>query len=144
MTNEIRKLLSVVFCLSTLLALSGCEKRSGHAVVILKEHIPARAKGPSPAGEMAKRPKSERSEEKPGINEEKETDRDDGTVTVDGHVMKREVRGTGQDPRARNHEQWIVTVRLTDIGNSFSVQTDRAQFEKLNVSDVVQVIYRVV
>jgi hypothetical protein len=144
MKNEVRTSLTCVICLSTIMAFAGCEKKSGTAVIILKEHIPVREKGRSPASEIAKTPKSEPSgrSKKPVINEEKEMDRD-GTITVDGYVMAPEVRGTGHDPRALSHEQWIVTVRLVDTGHSFHVQTDRAQFEKLNNADLVQVIYRV-
>jgi hypothetical protein len=145
MKNEIRNVLSCVICLSTILAFAGCEKKSGQAVIILKEHIPAREKAQSPAKEVANTPKSEPSvrPKKPVINEEEEANRADGTITVDGYVMRPEVRGTGQDPRALSHEQWIVTVRLVDTGRSFRVQTDRAQFAKLNETDLVQVVYRV-
>ena len=145
MKNEIRNVLSCVICLSTILAFAGCEKKSGQAVIILKEHIPAREKAQSPAKEVANTPKSEPSvrAKKPVINEEEEANRADGTITVDGYVMRPEVRGTGQDPRALSHEQWIVTVRLVDTGRSFRVQTDRAQFAKLNETDLVQVVYRV-
>src|SRR6202011_6101957 len=137
MKNKVKNFRDCVVCLSTILALAGCEKKSEQGVVILKEHIPAR--------EVAKVPKSEPSvrPNKPVINEEKETDHYDGTINVDGYVMKQEVRGTGQDSRAVRHEQWIVTVRLVETGRAFHVQTDRAQFEKLNETDMVQVTYRV-
>lgn len=144
MKNEIRNFLTCVICLSSILAFAGCEKKSGDAVIILKEHIPAREKGKGPASEVAKTPKSEKPARptKPVANEE-EMNRDDGTITVDGYVMRPEARGTGQDPRALSHEQWIVTVRLVDSGRWFHVQTDRAQFEKLNNADLVHVVYRV-
>jgi hypothetical protein len=144
MKSEIKNFLSGVICLSTILAFAGCEKKSEQGVIILKEHIPVRGKG-GPASVVAKTPKSEPSvrSKKPVINEEKETDHDDGAITVEGYVMRPEVRGTGQDPRALSHEQWIVTVRLVETGRVLHVQTDRQQFEKLNAPDLVPVIYRV-
>ena len=35
-------------------------------------------------------------------------------IDVDGHVMKKDVRGTSRDPRAMAEEQWIVKVRMVD------------------------------
>jgi hypothetical protein len=144
MKSEIRNILSFVICLSTVLAFTGCEKKSEQGIVILKEHIPARGKGKVAASAVARPPKSEKPvpPDKPLANEE-EMGRGDGTIKVDGYVMRPEVRGTGQDPRARSHEQWIITVRLVSSGHSFPVQTDKAQFEKLNQPDMVQVIYRI-
>lgn len=144
MKNEIRKVLTCIICLGTILAFAGCEKKSEQGIVILKEHIPIRGKGKGPASAAATAPKSEKPvpSNKPVANEE-EMGRGDGTIQVDGYVMRPEVRGTGQDPRARSHEQWIITVRLTESGRSFPVQTDKAQFEKLNQPDMVQVIYRI-
>jgi hypothetical protein len=145
MKNEMRNLVKCAICLSAILAFAGCEKKSEQGVVILKEHIPVKEKGKGPAGEGAKAPKSEPSVRpaKPVANEE-EMGRGDGTVKVDGYVMRPEVRGTGHDPRAGSREQWIVTVRLVETGRFFPIQTDRAQFEKLNNADLVQVVYRVV
>lgn len=144
MKNKIKNFLSCVICLSTILAFAGCEKKSEQGVIILKEHIPARQKG-GPASVVAKTPKSEPSvrSKKPLIKEEEETGHNDGTITVDGYIMRPEVRGTGWDPRALSHEQWIVTVRLVETGRVFHVQTDRRQFEKLNAPDLVPVTYRV-
>ena len=57
--------------------------------------------------------------------------------------MKPDVRGTGRDPRALNHEQWIVKVRMLDDGRRIQIQTDQAQWEKLRENDRVKVTYRV-
>ena len=48
-----------------------------------------------------------------------------------------------KDPRATNHEQRIVKVRMRDNGRMIEVRTDRAQWEKLHENDQVNVTYRV-
>ena len=56
--------------------------------------------------------------------------------------MKKNVRGTGKDPRAGHHEQWIVKVEMNSGGRRFNVQTDQARWEKLTIGDHVEVSYR--
>ena len=51
------------------------------------------------------------------------------------------VRGTDRDPRATNHEQWIVKVRMTN-GRQFNVQADQSRWQKLKEGDRVFVTYR--
>jgi hypothetical protein len=63
-------------------------------------------------------------------------------IAVDGVVMKKAVRGTSRDPRASEHEQWIVKVQTT-AGRIFNVPADQPRFDKLRVGDRVQVVYRV-
>ena len=48
-----------------------------------------------------------------------------------------------KDPRATNHEQWIVKVWMRDNGRTIEVRADRAQWEKLHESDQVKLTYRV-
>jgi len=100
--------------------------------VLSKEHI------------AAAQPTSETSaaEHRPTSNEEPRPIRDD-EITVDGYVMKPEVRGTGRDPRALKEEQWLVKVRLIDNGRTFNAQADQSQFDKLMKDDRVQVRYRI-
>ena len=66
----------------------------------------------------------------------------DDEIAVEGYVMKPEVRGTSRDPRAMQHEQWLVKVRMLDNGRTFQVPADRAQWEKLRENDRVKVKYR--
>ena len=80
-----------------LIGLSGCEKNSGEAVVLAKEHIDA-------ALRTAETPKAEA---EPGPTAEIRPMADD-EIAVDGYVMKPEMRGTSRDSRALKHEQWIV------------------------------------
>ena len=63
-------------------------------------------------------------------------------IAVDGYVMKPEVRGTGDDPRALSEEQWLVKVRMLDNGRTFQVPVDQAKWEKLREHDRIKVRYR--
>jgi hypothetical protein len=66
----------------------------------------------------------------------------DDEITVDGYVMKPEVRGTSRDPRALKDEQWCVKVRMIYDGRTFNVQAEQGQFDKLKEGDRLQVKYR--
>ena len=110
---------------------TGCEKKSGEAVVLAKEHIDA-------ALPTAETPNAQSA---PSPDEQLRPMRDDETA-VDGYVMKPEERGTSRDPRALTHEQWIVKVRILDNGRTFQVPADQAQWEKLSEKDQVKVRYR--
>jgi len=110
----------------------GCDKESGGAVVISKEHIAAApATTQTPNAQSAASP-----------NEELRPMADD-EIAVDGYVMKPEARGTSRDPRALKDEQWLVKVRMISDARTFNVQTEQAQFEKLKEGDRVNVRYRV-
>jgi len=119
--------LLAIFCLA------GCEKQSGEAVVLAKEHIAA---APPPIRETPNAQHVANPNEQPrpiGDNE----------ITVDGYVMKPEVRGTSRDPRALKDEQWLVKVRMIHDGRTFNIQTEQGQFDKLKEGDRVQVRYRI-
>jgi hypothetical protein len=62
----------------------------------------------------------------------------DDEIAVDGYVMKLEARGTSSDPRALQHEQWLVKVRMVDNGRTFQVPIDQAKWEKLRENDPVK------
>jgi hypothetical protein len=117
--------------------LGGCQKQSGDAIVLAKEHIAAAPpiSEASPAGSPASPNEiSTTSEELRPIG--------DDEITVDGYVMKPEVRGTSRDPRALKDEQWRVKVRMIYDGRTFNVLAEQAQFEKLKEGDRVQVRYQ--
>jgi hypothetical protein len=114
-----------------IIAVTGCEKKSGEAVVLTKEHIAA-------ALPNAETPNAQSA---PNPDEQLRPVADD-EITVDGYVMKPDVRGTGHDPRALKDEQWIVKVRMRDNGRRIEVRADRAQWEKLRENDRVKVTYR--
>jgi uncharacterized lipoprotein NlpE involved in copper resistance len=114
-----------------LMSLVGCEEKSGEAVVLAKENIAAAPPNaetpnaqPAPSSDDQPRPVA------------------DDEITVDGYVMKPEVRGTSRDPRALKAEQWIVKVRMLDDGRRIQVHADQAQWEKLHENDRVKVTYR--
>ena len=114
-----------------IIAVTGCEKRRGEAVVIAKEHIDA-------ALPTAETPNAQSA---PSPDEQLRPMRDDETA-VDGYVMKPEERGTSRDPRALSHEQWLVKARMLDNGRTFQVPADQAKWEKLRENDRIKIRYR--
>ena len=130
-------MLRFVLGLLAIFYLAGCEKKSGEAIVLAKEYIAAAPpiSETSPAGSPASPNEiSTTSEEPRSIG--------DDEITVDGYVMKPEVRGTSLDPRALKDEQWLVKVRMIHDGRTFNVQAEKGQFDKLKEGDRVQVTYR--
>ena len=114
-----------------MIAIAGCEKKSGEAVVLAKEHIDAALPTKeTPNAQSAPTP------------DEQLRPMADDEIAVDGYVMKPEARGTSRDPRALSHEQWIVKVRMLDNGRTFQVPADQAKWEKLRENDRVKVRYR--
>ena len=111
---------------------TGCEKKSGEAVVLAKEHIAA-------ALPIKETPNAQSA---PGPDEQPPPIADD-EITVDGYIMKPEMRGTGHDPRALKDEQWLLKVRMLDNARTIQVHVDRVQWEKLRENDRVKVNYRV-
>jgi hypothetical protein len=120
-----------LIAISLIIGLSGCEKKSGQAVVLAKEHIEAAL--PTPETLNAQSAPSPDEQLRPMADDE---------IAVDGYVMKPEARGTSRDPRALQHEQWIVKVRMLDNGRTFQVPADQAKWEKLRENDRVKVRYR--
>jgi hypothetical protein len=123
--------LLAIFCLA------GCEKQSGDAIVLTKELIAAAppisetspASSPASPNEIS----TSAGEMRPIGDDE---------ITVDGYVMKPEMRGTSRDPRALKDEQWLVKVRMIYDGRAFNLQAEQDQFNKLKEGDRVQVKYR--
>ena len=118
--------------------LAGCEKHSGEAIVLAKEHIAAAP----PISETSPAASPASPNEISNTSEELRPIGDD-EITVDGYVMKPEVRGTSRDPRALKDEQWRVKVRMIYDGRTFNVQADQRQFDKLKEGDRVRVRYQV-
>ena len=103
-----------------IIAVAGCKKNSGEAVVLAKEHIDA-------ALPTAETPSAQ---SEPSPDEHLRPMADD-EIAVEGHVMRPEVRGTSRDPRAVQYEQWIVKVRMLDNGRTFQVPADQAKWKKI-------------
>jgi hypothetical protein len=136
-SNHVKSMLRAVVpvCLipmSLIIGFSGCEKKSGQAVVLAKEHIAAALPvADTPNAESAASP------------DEQPRPMADDEIAVDGYVMKPEARGTSRDPRASKAEQRLVKVRMLDDGRRIQVHADQAQWEKLHANDQVKVTYRV-
>jgi len=147
-------------CVVALLLITGpcgCEKNSGEAVILAKEHIdaalpnaetpkvglalPCEPNVPRIGVQRIARSTGTQAESTPGPTPEIRP-MADGEIAIDGYVMKPEVRGTSRDPRALQHEQWIVKVRMLDNGRTFQVPADQAKWEKLRENDRVKVKYR--
>ena len=135
-SNQVTEMLqtSIPLCavaVFLIIAVTGCEKKRGEAVVIAKEHIDAALPtAETPNAQSASTP------------DEQLRPMADDEIAVDGYVMKPEVRGTSRDPRALKDEQWIVKVRMLDNGRTFQVPADQAKWEKLRENDRVKVRYR--
>ena len=121
-----------VIVVLVMVGMVGCEKESGDAVVLAKEHIAA-------ALPIAETPNAQSA---PTPDEQPRPIADD-EITVDGYVMKPEARGTSRDSRALKAEQWLVKVRMIDDGRTFNVQAEQAQFDKLKEGDRVKLRYRI-
>jgi hypothetical protein len=111
--------------------LIGCEKKSGEAIVLSKEHIDAALQAEETPGAQSGTPANV--EIRPMADDE---------IAVGAYVMKPEVRGTGRDPRALAHEQWLVEVRMVDDGRTIQVPANQTQWEKLQENDRVKIKYR--
>src|SRR5262245_9132592 len=120
---------SWIVAASLTIAVTGCNKNRGEAVILSKEHIDALPSAETPSAQSGSTP------------DEQVYLMADDEIAVDGYVMKPEVRGTNRDPRALHHEQWLVKVRMLDNGRTFQVPADRAKWEKLRENDRVKVKY---
>jgi len=113
---------------------NGCEWQNGEAIVLTKEYIAATP--PGPENPSAKHVSS------PTGGEGQTRAIGDDEITVDGYMMKPEVRGTSHDPRALKDEQWLVKVRMIDDGRTLNVQEEKGRFDKLHEGDRVRVRYQ--
>ena len=127
-----------------LLALAGCSRKSGEAVVLEKEHIAAAEIRETPSAAPVNSITSPTLAPGSAANDEAETARElkPGEIVVNGYVMEKDVRGTGKDPRALTDEQWLVRVELISGGRKIDVHADRGQYEKVKPGDHVQITYR--
>jgi len=124
------------------LSLSACDKKRSEAVVIAKEHIDVAEVKPSPTAARPSEEAREKAADSKANEEAVSREMAPDEIDVDGFVMKKEVRGTGKDPRAQSDEQWRITVRIADARQSHTIQSDRAHYDKLKVGDRIRVRYR--
>ena len=131
-----RQLIFATVGLATFSIFAGCDKKSGEAVVLSKEHIAAREVTPTPSsGATAPSPSPVQENEK-----YRELRKDE--IVVDSYVMRAVDRGTSRDPRAMDDEQWIVRTQMIYDLRKIDIRADRSQFEKLKEGDRINVSYR--
>lgn len=128
-------------------AFTGCWKKSGEALVVEKEYIAAGEERATPTpGDSGGTPVTPAASPSRSAEPEQYVAAEplaEDEILVDGHVMKKDVRGTSKDPRAYpGLEQWRITVQMVAGGRQFTVHAERAQFEKLKPGDRVKVRYR--
>jgi len=136
----------LVAVLGASVSLAGCWKKSGQAIVLNKEHIAAAEITPTPAptAEQSASPNPSNPAPSELASQEEVPLRElaEDEIEVDTYVMKKDVRGTSRDPRARPDEQWIVNVQMIEDRRQIKVQTDKAHFDKVKVGDRIKVSYR--
>jgi hypothetical protein len=131
-TNMIRKSVPLpILATFLIIGVTGCDKKSGEAVVLPKEHIDAAP--PIEQTQEAQSATTSKAKVRPTADDE---------IAVDGYVMKPEVRGTSHDPRASKNQQWLVKVRMLANGRTIQVPAAQAKWEKLRENDRVKVRYR--
>lgn len=109
--------------LAVILSFAGCEKKSGEAVVLGKEFVPALKIVETPKDGQAEQPAA-----------------DKPTAAKDDKAIGQEQELP--NPRAAQRDQWIVDVRMISDGRQIGVRVDRPQWEKLKAGDRVKVTYR--
>ena len=123
-----------------LLALAGCSRKSGEAVVLEKEHIAAAEIRQTPSAAPGQSIASATPLPASAANHEAELK--PGEIVVNGYVMEKDVRGTSKDPRALSDEQWLLRVELISGGRKIDVHADQRQYEKVKPADHVEITYR--
>ena len=122
------------------LSVSGCSKKRSEAIVIAKEHIDVAESKPSPAATPSIDDVKDRPADTP-VEGEALREMAPDEIAANGFVMKKEVRGTSKDPRASKEEQWRIEIRILDNGQSTTIHSDRAHYDKLKVGDRIKVAY---
>ncbi|HEX8280103.1 MAG TPA: hypothetical protein VF551_01895 [Chthoniobacterales bacterium] len=110
--------------------LSGCAKKSGEAIVIGKDYVPA----------------IEREEATPSASSPAAEDATSSASPIDESaetiVDTTDFIGPPIDSRATHREQWIVAVEMIEGGRKIDVRVDPGQFDALKEGDRVRVEYR--
>jgi hypothetical protein len=127
--KRIWRLTFFALSLSATFGLTGCLKKSGEAVVIEKVYLPAL---PTPTPGMSPEPSAVAESSSAVTPSPDETeDKDDGDSSL-----------PTVDPRASDHEQWIITVQMVADLKRIDVRIDQARWQALKINDRVHVAYR--
>lgn len=127
----------LIFASAALAIFAGCDKKSGDAVVLAKEHIAGR-EVEKPNGDATASPSPTPAKEDETYRELRKDE-----IAVDQYVMRAVDRGTGRDPRAMDDEQWLVKVQMVYDLRKIDIHAEKEQFEKLKEGDRIKVTYRV-
>jgi hypothetical protein len=119
--------------LGMLLGVGGCEKKSGDAVVVGKEYIPALILPETPGP----------TEKNPAESMASSRQVEPGAMSHEGDYLQLDENVVLPNPRATHNEQWIVDVEMVAGGRKIAVRVDQPRFEKLSIGDRVKVVYRV-
>src|SRR2546423_1449282 len=130
-----------------MMAATGCTKKVGDAVVLEKEHIDVAEPSPTPTPattltENARNPAPAASPSASPADEPAKTELAPDEIVVDTYVMKKNVRGTGKDPRASTQAKWLIRVEMIPDLRRFTILADRAHFLKYKAGDRVRVRYK--
>jgi hypothetical protein len=126
-----------VLSLIVVMVCGGCETRDGEAIVREKEHIPVAEAVPSPSAILS----SNRAQDATAPNNEPTPGEE--IVTEEKEDSGTDVRGTSKDPRASDHEHWIVNVEMVHDLRRIEVRVDQPQWAALKVGDRVKVTYKI-
>ena len=137
----------LVVVMAATLSVVGCWKKGGQAVVLEKEHIAAAEPTPTPAPAAEQSASPNGSTPSPSESPAKEVEYEsrelaEDEIEVGIYAMKKDVRGTSRDPRARWDEQWIVSVQMVDDLKRINIHTDQSRYDKLKIGDRIKVSYR--
>jgi hypothetical protein len=124
------------------LGLGGCTKKVGDAVVLEKEHIDAAEPSPTASPVTTSSEIALTAPSPSALSEPLQTELAPDEIVVDTYVMKKNVRGTGKDPRASSQEKWLMKVEMVQDRCRFTILADRAHFLKYKVGDKVRVRYK--
>jgi hypothetical protein len=120
----------------------GCTKKVGDAVVLEKEHIDAAEPSPTPAPVTTSSEIAVVAPSSTASAEPVQTELAPDEIVVETYVMKKNVRGTGKDPRASSQEKWLMKIEMIQDRRRFTLLADRAHFLKYKVGDKMRVRYK--
>jgi hypothetical protein len=128
--------------LLVLLGAGGCTKKIGDAVVLEKEHIDAAEPSPTPTPVTTSSEITVAASSPIPSAEPVQTELAPDEIVVETYVMKKNVRGTGKDPRASSQEKWLMKVEMIQDHRRLTILADRAHYLKYKVGDRVRVRYK--
>lgn len=124
------------------LGVGGCTRKAGDAVVLEKEYIAAAEPSPTPTPVTTSSEIAVAAPSPTASTEPIQTELAPDEIVVDTYVMKKNVRGTGKDPRASSQEKWLMKVEMIQDRRRFTILADRAHFLKYKAGDRVRVRYK--